>query len=90
MRFLYVNLNYCKADQKLFHQTVGELNINLASTNEQYTNLNLPGWKNHTTATLVIGSAIWQVLQDKLSFQNGGIVRANVSGITVYSCYIPL
>lgn len=89
MRLLQVNLNHCRAAQELLHQTVRELNIDIALISEPFKNPNQPGWICDNTTTSAIWPTSGQALQDIWSIQSGGFVRATISGITIYSCYIP-
>lgn len=87
-RLLQLNLNHCEAAQELLRQSVREWNVDIAILSEPYKKVNSPGWVYDATE----GSAIWSVdgriLQNSMTSECG-FVRTTISGIAVYSCYIP-
>lgn len=88
MRLLQLNLNHCEAAQDLLNQSVRNLDVDLCIISEQYRNVDLPCWTSDATSS----SAIWAVNRRALGHINNtecGFVRATVSGICIYSCYIP-
>lgn len=88
MRFLQLNLNHCRAAHELLKQSVRELKVDLAIISEPYENVDTPNWTNDTTGTSAIWSVNRQLLRDEMTTECG-FVRATVSGICIYSCYIP-
>lgn len=88
MRLLQINANHCQAAQDLLRQTVRELEVDLAIISEPYANLNVPSWTSDSTGTSSIWSANSLILQNVMTTECG-FVRATVSGVHIYSCYIP-
>lgn len=87
MRFLQLNLNHCEAAQCLLRQSVMERKVDVALLSEPYKVEENPAWRNDATKT----ASIW-VANGKMPKQSAtnkeGFVRANISDIAVYSCYI--
>lgn len=88
MRILQLNVNHCQAAQDLLRQSVRELDIDISIISEPYRTIESANWVSDGTNT----SAIWAVgtlcLQDTATLECG-YTRATVSGICLYSCYIP-
>lgn len=88
MKILQLNLNHCQAAQDLLKQSVRELSVDVAMLSEPYQRMEPPKWLCDASNT----SAIWSVssltLQDAATTSHG-YIRAKVSGIYLYSCYIP-
>ena len=88
MRIIQVNLNHCEAAQCLLERYVQEKDCDIAVLSEPYEIKNSCNWRGDTTGT----SAIWSIKNRQISETNTekcGFVRAVISGITIYSCYIP-
>lgn len=88
MKILQLNINHCQAAQELLKQNVRDFNIDIAMLSEPYRNIESPNWICDCTNTSSIWSVNRLMLTDKISTQSG-FTRATVSGIHLYSCYIP-
>lgn len=87
MRFIQVNINHCEAAQCLLRQTVVESKIDVALLSEPYETLESPTWVNDATKTASIWVVDGKIPTNSLTSMTG-FVRTNISGITIYSCYI--
>lgn len=88
MIILQLNLNHCEAAQELLKQTVRDINADIAILSEPYKNQETPNWISDIDNT----TAIWSVSRNTMLNVNTahcGFTRATISGITIYSCYIP-
>lgn len=88
MKLLQLNLNHCEAAQELLRQSVRELNVDIALLSEPYRSVDSTTWASDVTGMSAIWSVKRQMLQNKME-NECGFVRATVSGIFIYSCYIP-
>lgn len=88
MIILQLNLNHCEAAQELLKQTVRDTKADIAILSEPYKNQESPNWISDIANT----TAIWSVGRNTMLNVNTaycGFTRATISGITIYSCYIP-
>lgn len=89
MKIIQLNLNHCEAAQCLLERTVNEIDCDVAILSEPYKSKSCSSWVSDKTGT----SSIWSIKKTtKLSdakTDKAGFVRAVISGITIYSCYIP-
>lgn len=88
MRILQLNLNHCQAAQEILKQSVRELSVDVAVLSEPYRKMLSVNWVSDNTDTSAIWNTSTFTLQDKIASQCG-YARATISGITLYSCYIP-
>lgn len=88
IRILQLNLNHCRAAQELLRQSVRELNVDIALLSEPYRCVESSNWVSDVSCTSAIWSVSGLTVRDAAS-QQCGYARATVSGITLYSCYIP-
>lgn len=88
MKILQLNLNHCQAAHDLLKQSVLELAVDIAVLSEPYYTIESANCVYDISKT----SAIWSPgkfpLQSTLT-QSVGFTRAVVSGVVIYSCYIP-
>lgn len=89
MKLMQINLNHCQAAQDLLKQSVRELMVDIALLSEPYRNFDTPSWVSDSSNSSAIWSIENKVLHSARTTQELGFVRALVSGITIYSCYIP-
>lgn len=84
MRFLQINLNRCVAAQALMTQTVSEKGIDVVILSEFYRPFG-SGWVQDSTGK----AALWNRSGFPMTRvrSTSGFVRADVDGLTVYSCY---
>lgn len=87
MRMLQLNLNHCQAAQELLKQSVRELNVDVTILSEPYRNMESANWVSDSMDTSAIWSTNTLTLRDVKS--ECGYTRATISGICLYSCYIP-
>lgn len=88
MRIIQLNLNHCEAAQCLLEKNVQEIDGDVAILSEPYENKDLPCWKTDSLGS----SALWSIKRAQIvdsKCDKTGFVRAVISGITMYSCYLP-
>lgn len=88
MKILQLNLNHCQAAHDLLKQSVIELNVDIAVLSEPYYTFDSVDIVYDTSKT----AAIWSPKRTPLlatSLQHLGFIKASISGVTIYSCYIP-
>lgn len=88
MRILQLNLNHSQAAHELLKQSVFELNIDIAVISEPYYIFDSVKWIYDSSKTSAIWSTGTMPLQST-STQQLGFTKATISGVVIYSCYIP-
>ena len=89
MRCLQLNLNHCQAAHDLLKQSVLEKQIDVALLSEPYKIVEGANW----TCDSRNKAAIWKCNPNSPQLENpypsNGFVRATISDVNIYSCYLP-
>ncbi|KAH8252206.1 hypothetical protein KR032_009292, partial [Drosophila birchii] len=83
-----LNLNHCRAAQDLLRQTVRELGSEVAILSEPYRTGSGRGWVTDSTGRAALWLCGAEAPEMREVRATEGLVRANVGGIWLYSCYL--
>ena len=88
-KVLQINLNHCQVAQDLLCQLVTEEKADIAIISEQFRDSKEPNWVRDSTSK----AAIWVCgnlhISSKIAVPNPSFTWVEVSGIRLYSCYLP-